>query len=98
MIVCICNKLKSDVRDFESWKKKRIATDDKVLAGEPIFKGTRLAVRKIGKMVENGLTDEIKEDYPYLTDEDLRFAPILVELLIDENLSPKGGNTGQKIL
>jgi uncharacterized protein (DUF433 family) len=68
----------AEVRDrisrFERWKAK-LVTDDKVLGGETTFPQSRLAVRQIGSMLVRGVsTEEIREDYPYLTDEDLEFA------------------------
>jgi uncharacterized protein (DUF433 family) len=62
------------MRRFGAWKNK-LVTDDRILAGEPVFPGTRLAVRQIGGMMQRGAPAvEIREDYPYLTDEDLEFA------------------------
>lgn len=63
-------------RRFQRWRERRVVVNDDVLAGEPVFKDTRLAVRKIGRMVSDGLGDEVREDYPYLTEEDLEFAPV----------------------
>jgi uncharacterized protein (DUF433 family) len=53
----------------------RIEAKNGVMGGEPVFKGTRLPVRHIGKMIDDG--EEISvvlEDYPYLTEPDARFA------------------------
>lgn len=62
---------------FARWKKKRIVTDEKVLGGEPTFRESRLAVRQIGGMLLKGASkDEILDDYPYLTGEDIEFAPV----------------------
>jgi uncharacterized protein (DUF433 family) len=62
---------------FETWKKKRVVIDEEVLGGEPTFPESRLAVRHVGGMLLKGASkDEIQEDYPYLKDEDIEFAPV----------------------
>ena len=60
---------------FEAWKRTR--ADEKVLGGEPTFRGSRLGVRNVGGMLLRGAPpEEIREDYPYLVDEDIEFAPL----------------------
>jgi uncharacterized protein (DUF433 family) len=58
--------------------RDRVVEDDRILAGEPTLRGTRLSVRKIGDMInahgERAIT-EIREDYPSVTEDDLEFAP-----------------------
>jgi uncharacterized protein (DUF433 family) len=62
---------------FEAWKQKRVVTDEKVLGGEPTFTKSRLAVRHVGGMLLKGASkNEVLEDYPYLEDEDIEFAPV----------------------
>lgn len=59
---------------FEAWKAK-LVEDGAILGGEPVFPKSRLAVRQIGGMLLKGApVDEVKEDYPYLKDEDIEFA------------------------
>jgi uncharacterized protein (DUF433 family) len=59
---------------FEAWKTK-LVVDDAILGGEPVFPKSRLAVRRIGGALLNGTSvEEVKEDYPYLTDEDIEYA------------------------
>lgn len=61
---------------FASWKKG-LVTDDRVLGGEPVFPNTRLAVRRVGGMLLRGVPPvAVKEDYPYLRDEDLELAKL----------------------
>ena len=61
---------------FTAWKH-RLVNDDHILGGEPVFPGRRLAVRQIGAMLVRGASPEdIREDYPYLTDEDIDFAKL----------------------
>lgn len=46
-----------------------------VLGGEPVFRGTRLPVRHIGKLrVQGEAQSDILADYPYLTEADIDFA------------------------
>jgi uncharacterized protein (DUF433 family) len=55
----------------------RIVSDKKILAGEPVFRGTRLSVRHVGGMRLNGEpTERILEDYPDLSAEDVEFAAL----------------------
>ncbi len=62
---------------FEKWKKDRVVADEEVLGGEPTFRKSRLAVRHLGGMLLRGASKkEIQEDYPYLSAEDLEFAPV----------------------
>ena len=54
---------------------KRIVTDPKIMLGKPVIKGTRLPVEIIVEKLAYGLTfDELKKDYPFLTDDDIRAA------------------------
>ncbi len=61
---------------FEAWKKK-LVSDEGILGGEPVFRKSRLAVRQVGGMLLRGARPEdVREDYPYLSKEDLEFAPV----------------------
>ncbi len=61
---------------FDAWKVK-LVVDDTILGGEPVFPKSRLAVRRIGGMLLKGASAaEVKEDYPYLEDEDIEFAKL----------------------
>ena len=51
----------------------RIEVSEDVLAGKPVVKGTRLAVEFVIQLLARGWTEEqIIENYPGLTVEDLR--------------------------
>ena len=64
---------------FNRWKSSLIA-NPKIMGGEVVFPDTRLTVRHVGGMVERGeLPAIIREDYPYLTDEDIQFAHLYVK-------------------
>jgi uncharacterized protein (DUF433 family) len=74
------NRVAEEVGDklgrFESWKKK-LVTDDDILGGEPVFPKSRLAVRQIGGILLRGTPpNEVRDDYPYLTDRDIEFAKL----------------------
>lgn len=73
-------KVAKDVADtlnrFEAWKKK-IVVNPHILGGEPVFPKSRLSVRHIGAMLlGDGPIGEVREDYPYLNEEDLEFAKL----------------------
>jgi uncharacterized protein (DUF433 family) len=52
--------------------RKRITIDPKVMVGQPCIRGTRLTVRLILNLLAHGATyDEIFEDYPRLTHDDI---------------------------
>ena len=53
----------------------RIQINPKVMIGKPVIKGTRIPVELILKMLSQGIaTEEILEEYPHLTKEDIRAA------------------------
>lgn len=60
---------------YQAWKAARVVTDNGILGGEPVFKGSRLAVCHVGDLLLRGHNAEVREDYPYLTAEDFEFAP-----------------------
>lgn len=64
---------------FEAWKKKLVSNEG-ILGGEPVFPKSRLAVRQVGGMLVRGArAEDVREDYPYLTKEDLEFAAIFTK-------------------
>lgn len=73
----LAEELRQRLEAFARWKDARVLASPDVLGGEPVFRGTRLAVRHIGQMLLRGASHhEVLEDYAYLTAEDLEFAPI----------------------
>lgn len=51
---------------------ERIVVDNKVLAGKPIIKGTRISVEFILEMLSSGMSvGEILKEYPHLKKEDI---------------------------
>jgi len=54
---------------------RRIVIDSKIMLGKPIIRGTRLPVEIIVEKIAYGATfDELRKDYPFLTDEDAKAA------------------------
>jgi uncharacterized protein (DUF433 family) len=56
-------------------KHERIQIDPEIMVGKPVIKGTRLTVEFVLRKLGSGMTDEqIIEDHPRLTREDIRAA------------------------
>lgn len=54
---------------------KRIVVDPKIILGKPVIKGTRLPVEIIVEKVAYGATtDDLRKDYPFLKEDDIRAA------------------------
>jgi len=61
---------------FYRWRDARVVSDPAILGGEPVFRGSRLSVRRVGEALERGeRAATIREDYPYLSAKDVEFAP-----------------------
>ncbi len=61
--------------------RARITSRPEVLGGDPVFEGTRIAVRFVGERARRGEPlDVLLEDYPALTVGDVEFARTYVEL------------------
>lgn len=70
--------LHARIARFEEWRRA-LVTRDEILGGEPVFPGTRLAVRHVGEMLVRGADpDEVREDHSSLTEQDLEFARLFV--------------------
>jgi uncharacterized protein (DUF433 family) len=75
----IGQELQTLIDRFEDWKARLVSNPD-ILGGEIVFPNSRLSVQRIGGSLERGESLEIlREDYPYLTDEDFNFARIYVK-------------------
>lgn len=63
-----------DELQFNQWKSG-LVTDTKIMGGETVFPNSRLTVRRIGLLLQSGESVQaIREDYPYLSDDDFRFS------------------------
>ena len=71
----------------------RIAIDPDIHHGDPCIKGTRIPVAMIVGSLADGLTfDDIRQDYPQLTDEDLYAAlAYAADVMRQELLLPFAG-------
>ena len=75
-VAAIAADLRDRVARFEAWRSTLVTRDD-ILGGEPVFQGSRLAVRHVGEMLHRGADSaEVLEDYPYLNERDLEFARV----------------------
>ncbi len=53
----------------------RIIIDPKILFGKPVFKGTRIPISIVLKMLRDGATfQKILNEYPRLTEDDIKAA------------------------
>lgn len=70
----------------------RIQINPKVMIGKPVIKGTRIPVELILRMLSQGIaTEEILEEYPHLTKEDIQAAlAYAAESLKMEEVLPLG--------
>ncbi|MGB3639855.1 MAG: DUF433 domain-containing protein [Rivularia sp. (in: cyanobacteria)] len=72
----ISNELLELINRFNGWKEG-LVTNQAIMGGETVFSSSRLTVRHIGTMLERGESKEvIREDYHYLSEEDMEFALI----------------------
>jgi len=54
---------------------ERIVVDPKIMLGKPVIKGTRLPVEIVVEKVAYGATpDDLRKDYPFLKEDDIRAA------------------------
>jgi uncharacterized protein (DUF433 family) len=66
-------------RDLLTYRRgqRRIVSDPAVLGGEPVFEGTRVPLAHVAALIAKGVPlDEITEDFPALSRDDLAFAAI----------------------
>lgn len=75
---------------MENKFKTRIVVNPKIMIGKPIIKGTRIPVEAIIKRIAEGMTtDEILEDYPNITKDDIKAAlKYAAKLISGEDILP----------
>lgn len=72
----IDRELSDLISQFEKWKENLISNPS-IMGGQTVFPNSRLSVHRIGKTINRGESLEtIKEDYPYLSDLDFKFASL----------------------
>lgn len=66
--------------------KARIVRNPKILVGKPVIAGTRISVALILNLIAHGKTiDEIIDDYPDLTREDIKAAVQYAERVVEKD-------------
>lgn len=69
----------------------RIVRDPRVAGGEAVIKGTRVPLRTVlASLAEGATTGEILEDFPTLTDDDVRAAIAFAAASAQEDLPVAG--------
>lgn len=67
--------------------QKHIMRDRKICGGEPVIKGTRVTVRTIlASLAEGASIQEILEDFPTLTEQDVRAVIAFAATSAEEDL------------
>ena len=57
--------------------RRLVISDPEIMGGDPVFRGTRVPVHMIAGLVSRGSTEtELQDDYPRLTPEMIRLAPV----------------------
>ena len=75
----IDRELSDLILQFNQWKDNLIS-DPKIMGGQTVFPDSRLSVQHIGQIIDRGESlPTIQSDYPYLSDLDLKFAPLYVK-------------------
>lgn len=70
------NRLAVSLLEFRK-AERMVTSDEAILTGTPVFKGTRIPVHAIAEMVSAGTSiNEILDGYPSLTEEQVRLAGI----------------------
>lgn len=69
---------------------ERISINPKVMVGKPVIRGTRIPVELIVRCIGQGITvDELLQDYPRLTIEDIRAALLYAAAVVaNEDVFP----------
>jgi uncharacterized protein (DUF433 family) len=93
VIVLKCKDVRSRLsRDLATYRRgvKRIVSDPEIMAGEPVFAGTRIPLAHISGLFAKGVRrEEIVEDYPALSRADLDFAAIHSKMKRNPGRPPK---------
>lgn len=68
--------------------RARIVRNPKILAGKPVIAGTRIPVTLILNLLAHGqTTNQIIDDYPDLTEEDIKAAISYAEKRVEKEVS-----------
>ena len=65
----------------------RITSNPDIMQGQPCIKGTRLTVKRVLSIVgDYSSHEEIRKDYPQLTDEDIRQALAYASATLEDRI------------
>lgn len=60
------------------WGKRRVVSSPEILAGEPVFRRTRIPVQHVASLFRKGVPEsEIADDFPALDSRDLAYARLV---------------------
>jgi uncharacterized protein (DUF433 family) len=66
---------------------ERISIDPAVMNGQPCVRGTRLTVKRVLQILaEYSEREEIRKDYPRLTDDDIREVLLFAAASVDDRI------------
>jgi uncharacterized protein (DUF433 family) len=66
---------------------ERISIDPAVMNGQPCVRGTRLTVKRVLQILaEHSEREEIRKDYPRLTDDDIREVLLFAAASVDDRI------------
>ena len=84
------HKTIKDLNQSNKNMEERIVVNPKIMVGKPIIKGTRIPVDAILKRLADGMSiRDILEEYPNITEEDIRAALTYVsEVIAGEQIIP----------
>ena len=70
--------------------RRQVVRDPSICAGVPVFRGTRVPVEQVVELIRNGIAlDEIREDYPGLSETALNYAALLARMEKKPGRPPK---------
>jgi uncharacterized protein (DUF433 family) len=88
----ITKELSELISQFNEWKN-HLVSDPNIMGGQTVFPNSRLSVYRIGGLLEKGESSEaIRFDYPYLSETDLKFAPLYLKAYPPVGRPKKGGH------
>ena len=75
----VAREMEAKLARFHAWKNTLVSNPE-IMAGEIVFPRSRLTVRRIGELLEQGESPSVVlEDYPELSPQDLEFSLLFVK-------------------
>lgn len=92
--------LRVELKSMQQWIARRLRTFQRgrhrivsnagILGGEPVFEGTRIPLNHVVGLFRKGVPiDDVREDYPSLSSEDLEYARLIAPMKPDPS-RPRG--------